>query len=211
MEGMAAVGNALSIGKGRTGQRRALRRRHLITTLVATVAMYGVGVGFLVEQGQGDHGAWAHLSDAAALLFGLSLVPVVVGVSDELDRGDERLSRTDRVVGLIAAGCVGAGAAWLLVAAFGLLPVEGWAGLLVQLIGMTLVGVWLLLVGTRTLRTGRWSRVVGWAAVISGAGYTAGGVVAGLQLFESPLFVLAYAAALGGFLTWLTGLLRVTR
>lgn len=190
-----------------------LRRGPILATLGATGVMYGAGLGFLVEQtraGTSD-GTWAVLSDVSAAGFGLSLIPLVGGVAAELDRAGSGWSRQARTVGLLAAGLVTAGSAWLVAGASGLVPDAGGAGLAVQLLGLWVLGGWLVLVGTRALRTRRWSRVAGWAAVAAGTGHLVGGVAAALQLFESPLFALAYGASIVGFVTLLISLLRATR
>lgn len=189
----------------------ALRRRHAATALGATGVMYGAGLGFVLQQSQGIEGVWAPLSDAGTAVFGLSLVPLVRGIAAELERAGDRLSRQARGVGLLSAGLITVGSAWLVAGSARLVPDTGAAGLAVQMIGLGVLGVWLVLVGVRTLRTGRWSRVVGWAAVVAGVGYLAGDVVAARQMFDSPLFALAYGAAVVGLVTWLVGLLRAAR
>ena len=188
---------------------RFLRPGHVLGTLGATGVMYGVGLGFVIQQNQGVEGIWAPLSDVGAAIFGLSLVPLVGAIAAEMEHAG--VPRQARGVGLCAAGLITAGSAWLVAGSAGLVPDAGAAGLAVQMIGLGVLGVWLTLVGVRTLRTGRWSRVAGWAAVVAGLGYVAGDVVAALQMFDSPLFALVYGATIVGFVTWLVALLRSVR
>lgn len=189
---------------------RRLRRRHVLTTLGATGAMYGTGLGFLLGQTQGDPGPWAVASDVSAAAYGLALVPLVQGVAAELDRATGRRSLA-RDLGVLAAGLVTAGSTWLVAGAAGLVPDGGRVGLAVQMIGFGALGGWLVLVGARTLRTRRWGRVAGWAAVAAGTGHLVGGAAAALQMFTSPLFALGYSASIVGFVTFLISLLKETR
>jgi hypothetical protein len=190
-----------------------LRRGPVLATLGATGVMYGAGLGFLIEQAQTgtSDGTWAVLSDVSAALFGLSLVPLVGGVAAELNRAGSGAGRQARTVGLVAAGLVTGGSVWLVAGASGLVPDAGGVGLPVQLLGLGVLGVWLVLTGTQSLRTRRWGRVAGWAAAAAGAGHLVGGVAAALQMFTSPLFALGYGASIVGFVTFLVSLLRATR
>lgn len=190
-----------------------LRRGPVVATLAATGVMYGTGLGFLIEQAQTGSvdGTWAVLSDVGAALFGMSLVPLVGGVAAELDRAGSRWGRRARTVGLASAGLVTTGSLWLLAGASGLVPGSADAGLAAQLLGLGGFGGWLVHAGAESLRTRRWGRVAGWAAVAAGTGHLLGGVAAAAQQFTSPVFALSYGAGIVGLVTYLTALLRATR
>jgi hypothetical protein len=174
-------------------------RRTVVRFLAAMGAMYLLGLGFLLEFEAGGIGVWAVLSDVGALLFGVSLVPLVSGIG---------FGPALRRLGLAAAGMVIAGSAWLVLAEA--LPGEsnGWLGLAVQMAGLGTLGAWLVGVGRATLRTRRWSRLAGWAGLVAGSGYLVGTVAAALQAFTSPIFYASYAAAILGTATWAVRLVR---
>jgi hypothetical protein len=69
----------------------------------------------------------------------------------------------------------------------------------------------LVYAGTESLRTRRWGRVAGWAAVAAGTGHLVGGAAAALQMFASPLLALGYSVSSVGFVTFLISLLKETR
>lgn len=191
-----------------------LRRRHLLVTAGATTAMYLSGAVFAAGQAAGDAGVWAPISDAAVLVFAASLVPVVTASADDLRGAGARSAPRARAVGLAAAALVVAGSTFLLATDLGLVHLEGsvaGAGLAVQFLGLAGIGAWLAHTGVLTIRRGLWSRLAGWSAVVAGVGYMAGTVVAALQLFGHPLFLIAYALTVGGFATWLAAMIRRTR
>ena len=191
-----------------------LRRRHLLVTAGATTAMYLSGAMFAAGQAAGDAGLWAPISDAAALAFAASLVPVVTASAHDLGAAGARSAGKVRAVGLAAAALVIAGSTFLLATDLGLVQVEGplaGAGLAVQFLGLGAIGAWLAHTGVLTIRRGLWSRMAGWSAVVAGVGCMAGTVVAALQLFGHPLFLIAYALNVGGFGTWLVAMIRRTR
>jgi hypothetical protein len=191
-----------------------LRRRDLIITAGATTAMYLTGAMFAVRQATGDAGIWAPISDAAVLAFAASLLPVVTGSAHDLRAAGAHSAPRARAIGLTAATLLTAGSTFLLATDLGLVdlgrPLAD-AGLAVQFLGLAGVGVWLAHTGALTIRRGLWSRVAGWSAVVAGVGYLAGTVVAALQLFGHPLFLIAYATTVGGFATWLAAMIRRTR
>jgi hypothetical protein len=192
----------------------ALRRRHMVVTAGATTVMYLTGAVFAARQATGEPGMWAPISDVAALAFGASLLPVVTASARDLRAAGATSAPRVRALGLTATALVIAGSTFLLSTDLGLVDVEralAGAGLAVQLLGLAAVGAWLVHAGVLTIRRGLWSRVAGWSAVVAGIGYMAGTVVAGLQLFAHPLFLIAYAVTLGGFGTWLAAMIRRTR
>jgi hypothetical protein len=175
------------------------RRQTVVRFIAATAAMYLAGSAFLLEHQAGEMGSWAALSDVGALLFGASLVPLVREVG--FGRWTSRL-------GLASAALVTGGSAWLLLASIWPMGAAGGAGLAAQMAGLGALGAWLLAVGRGTLRTRRWSRVAGWAAVVGGTGYVVGAVAAALQAFTSPVFFFSYVAGIVGGITWAACLIR---
>lgn len=184
-----------------------LRRAYLVLLLIALVVMYGVGIGFMAEQTTGVYGLWALLSDAGALLFGLALLPVVLGVGRDL--GSTTAARATTVTGLVGAGVFVAGAALLVANGLGLLAVP--AALVLQFLGLTVIGAWFVAAGTVALRQRRWSKVAGWAAIVAGAGQIVGMGFTVFQMFTSPLFIAAMLANVAGIVTWAIALLRAPR
>ncbi|GAA1465232.1 hypothetical protein [Microbacterium thalassium] len=184
-----------------------LRREYLVLLLVALVVMYGVGIGFMVEQSTGVYGLWALLSDAGALLFGLALLPVVLGVG--ADMGSDAAARATTVTGTVGAGALAAAAAVLVANGLGLLILPG--ALVLQFAGLTVIGAWFVAAGALGLRRRRWSKVAGWAAIVAGAGQIIGMGFTVFQLFSSPLFMAAMLANVAGIVTWAIALLRAPR
>jgi len=200
-------------GSPPSSAQRTLRRRHVLITAGATVAMYATGAAFAAGQATGEAGIWAPISDAAVLGFAASLLPVVTASAHDLRLAGATSARGVRILGLTAAALVIAGSTFLLVTDLGLVRLEGplaGAGLVVQFLGLAAVGAWLARLGVLTIRHGLWSRVAGWSAIVGGIGFMAGTVAAALQLFGNPLFLIAYVIAVGGFGTWLVTMIRRT-
>lgn len=190
-----------------------LRRRTMVITAGATTAMYATGAVFAARQATGEAGIWAPISDAAALAFAVSLLPVVTSSAHHLRAVGASSAPVARALGLTATALVIAGSTFLLSTDLGFFqfetPLAG-AGLAVQFIGLAALGLWLVHTGVLTIRHALWSRVAGWSAIVAGVGYMAGTIVAALQLFGNPLFLIAYAITISGFGTWLVAMIRHT-
>ncbi|WES64687.1 hypothetical protein P0L94_01125 [Microbacter sp. GSS18] len=184
-----------------------LRRTYLVLLLIALVLMYGVGIGFMAEQSTGVYGLWALLSDGGALLFGLALLPVLLGVGRDL--GQDPAARATTATGLVGAGAFVVGSAVLVANGLGLLAIPG--AIVLQFVGLTVIGAWFVAAGVQGLRRRRWSKVAGWAAIVAGAGQVIGMGFTVFQMFTSPLFMVAMLANVAGIITWAIALLRAPR
>lgn len=192
-----------------TPSEKSVRGGHLIALLAALAAMYGTGIGFLLVQESGDYGVWAPLSDAASALFALAVLTLALRVGRDFERAGQSASRPWAVVGVIGAGLTALASLALVLSDTGVLELPG-APLGAQFVGFAIVGVWLAAVGAMTLRSGRWSRVAGWAALIGGVGQAAGMVFTALGMYTSPLFGVAFLATVAGMVTWAVSLLRAS-
>ncbi len=168
--------------------------------LVATLASYVLGVMFFIEGG-----IYAPLSDAAALLVGVLMAPLV-WVLYLLSR-EEAGARAVMWLGFGSVGLASLGAIGLLVGDVLALGAVAGSFLGVQFLGIILEGLWLLAVGVLGVRTGAFPRRVSLAALAAGAGYSGGIVVLSATYalalpVGNPAFLFVAALAFVGIVSW---------
>lgn len=126
-------------------------------------------VGFITAGG-----VFFTISDTAALLFSISMIPVVVGIDTLLAPSQERLARRTKWVGLVAMTMIAAGSIVILTSEVSHEFVPAGGGLTGQIVGFALMGVWLLMVGILAGRTAVLSRRTELAAKAVAAGFLFG-------------------------------------
>lgn len=168
--------------------------------LVVTLASFALGAMFFIEGG-----IYGPLSDAAALLVGALMAPLV-WVLHLLTRSHAR-SREILWLGFGSVTLASLGSFGLLVGDLFALGIVAGGFLGMQFLGIVLEGLWLLSVSALGLRTQAIPRGVSLAGLVAGLGY-AGGIVIlsatyALSLsFTNPAFLLAAALAFGGIVAW---------
>ncbi len=168
--------------------------------LVVTLVSYALGAMFFIEGG-----IYGPLSDAAALLVGLFMLPLVWVL--HLLTHEHDWSRETMWLGVGSVALVSVGSLGLLIGDLLSLGAVGGGFLGLQFLGIVLEGVWLLAVGVLGLRTLAVPRSVSLAALAAGLGY-AGGIVALSATYAlslsvgNPVFLLAAALAFGGIVAW---------
>lgn len=138
----------------------------LLIALVSMLLGAVTGIGFFAVGG-----IFAPLSDAASVMIGLSLIPVALGLDRLFHPFEPRLSRRAMRTGVAGLSLFAAGGLLLVLyhTLFGWLPEALAFG--VQFLGILIQGIWLVMVGVLTLRSGVFDRSVGWAAAASGSAY----------------------------------------
>jgi hypothetical protein len=174
-------------------------RPWVTASIVATVAGFTAGLGYVLNEG-----IFAPLSDLGAVAFAVTLLPVaryMHGKFRGADPGPSATTTAVGVTGLVIGAVSGALLALLNVIradpASNSLPV-----LEAQHLGIFLQGAWMLGVGALGLRQRMFRKKTSLGAVIGGLAYMVGAPVSLWIGFESPLFYLAFAVGLAGFLTW---------
>ena len=166
-------------------------------SLLATIAMYGLGLGFIYAGG-----VFAPLSDLGAMVAALTLMAAVQEVYRALAPSRPRLNPLARRVGMGGAGVTAAASGALVVLdALGRERLAGLA-LRMQLSAGLAQGSYFGLVSLLTARTGRWSRAVAGSAALAAGGYLAGSVLALRGDLTSPALTASFLASLGGFGAW---------
>lgn len=178
-------------------KQSARLRALLLASLLATVGMYALGVGFIYAGG-----VFAPLSDVGAMVAALLLLAVAEEISRVVAPAAPRLNRLTHMLGRTAMG-ITAGASGALV----VLDAGGWhrlaaVALRAQLGAGLLQGGWFAMVGALTIRTTRWRTPVAAAALITGAGYATGSVLALQGDLTSPAITASFAASALGFAGW---------
>lgn len=169
----------------------------LLVSLLATIAMYALGLGFIYAGG-----VFAPLSDLGAMLAALTLMAAVQEVHRACAPSRPRLNALSRRVGLGGAGVTAAASGALVVLeALGRERLAGLA-LRMQLSAGLAQGSYFGLVSLLTVRTGRWSRAVAGSAALAAVGYLTGSVLALRGDLTSPALMASFLASLGGFGAW---------
>jgi hypothetical protein len=165
--------------------------------------LLGLGAyGFGVLTGIGYFsvgGIFALLSDAASVMMGLTMIPVVMGLAKLFNERKPGLSQITRLVGLAGFSLLTLGGL-ILVFFYFMRTLPGGFGLGMQFFGIFLQGVWLILVGSLALQTGVFSRKIAFAGITAGAGYFVIGISSGLSF--SPLSMIASAVGVAGYVLW---------
>jgi hypothetical protein len=165
--------------------------------------LMGLGAyGFGVLTGIGYFtigGIFALLSDAASIAMAVTMIPVVLGLAKIFERHNKEFSKIARLVGLTGFTLLGTGGA-ILVLFYFLRTLPGGLGLGMQFAGIFLQGIWLMLVGILSQKTGTFSQKVSIAAIVGGVGYFVVG--AGSAFGFSPILYLASAVSVGAYVLW---------
>jgi hypothetical protein len=154
-------------------------------------------VGFMTTGG-----VFFTISDAAALFFGASMIPVVIGLDTMFSHEQPSLSRRTKWVGLTAMTLIAAGSLVILTSEVSHEFVPAGGGLTGQIIGFALFGFWLLMIGILAGRTTMFSRRTEWAAKGVAAGFLFGSLG---SPFGPDNFVVYIGATVGlvSYLVWM--------
>ncbi len=169
-------------------------RKWLLWALGAYIA--GVITGsayFMVE------GVFALISDLTAVLMGVTMIPVVIGLSRIFESLGIRQVGIMRAVGLTGFTLLALGGL-VLVGFYFNRSLPGGIALAAQFAGIFLQGVWLILVGWIMLKGGFPARKAAWAGILSGGGYFLIGAASTLGL-NSLVMVIA-ALAVISYILW---------
>lgn len=174
----------------------ARARRWVTAAIVATIAGFTLGFGYVV-----DEGVFGPLSDLASIAFAVTLIPVALYLHRIFRMAAPRASGVVVGAALVGLPLIVVSAAGLIIR--GLLDLSTDVPLLGgQHLGIFLQGVWLAGVGVLGLRHGPYRRRTSLAAVIGGVGYALGAPVSLFMGFETALFYGAFLVALVGFMVW---------
>jgi hypothetical protein len=178
-----------------TDQIRRLRA-FLLAGIVAMVLGAVTGAGFFIVGG-----IFGPISDSASMLIAFTLIPVAVGLDQLFGRNDERRSRIARNIGLTGLGFFALGGFGLVLHAIVFQWIPAGVMLGVQFFGILLQGIWLIMIGNLTYRSGIFSRQSGIAAIISGSGYVLF-VVGSPFGSNAPISLIGGMVGLIAFLVW---------
>jgi hypothetical protein len=174
-----------------------------VQTSIRRWLLLGLGAyGFGVLTGIGYFtigGIFALLSDAASVAMGLTMIPVVLGLAKIFERQNPEFSKIARLIGLTSFSLMSLGGAILVIFYF-LRTFPGGFGLGIQFAGIFLQGIYLMLVGILSQKTGTFSQKVSIAAIVGGVGYFVVG--AGSAFGFSPILYLASAVSVGAYVLW---------
>jgi hypothetical protein len=166
-----------------TGNISGRLDRWLVLSVVAMILGSVTGIGYFTIGG-----IMAPVSDAAAFIIGVTLIPVTLGIYRRLYHADQPLSSWARTIGLIGHSLFALSGVALVFSYFAFngtssSPSFGSVSFGIQLLGVSLEGVWLLMVGALTNRV-RLGLSIVYSAYVAGAG--------------NILFALGTIAGIGG-------------
>jgi hypothetical protein len=169
-------------------------RRWLLWGLVAYLMGVVTGTGYFTIGG-----VFALLSDLASVLMGLTMIPVVLGLTKMFNYGNPSLAQNAKWIGLIGFSLLTMGGTILSFFYF-IRAFPGGFGLGMQFAGIFLQAVWLIMVGKLSIQSGAFPNKAAYAGMTAGAGYFAVGLSSVFGF--NPISILASAAAVGGYILW---------
>lgn len=182
------------------GPAAAGTRQRVRTWTMVALAMFVLNLvayaGFMTVGG-----VWFTISDAAGLALAVSMVSVVTGMDRLLRPVSASASRVMKVVGITGMAIVMVGSIVLLTSdvSHEFVPAQG--GLGMQFAGFGLEGVWFLMLGRLSTRTGLYTRHLGIICYLIGAGFVVGSLGAPLGPDSLPVTV-GMVGSFVGFILW---------
>jgi hypothetical protein len=170
--------------------------RWLLLAMVAMILGAITGVGFFAVGG-----IFTPLSDTVAVIIGLALIPVVLGLGRIFRPHKPRFSFNTMAIGIIGLGLFSTGAFFLVLhhTIFGGIPETAAFGM--QFFGIFLKSIWLFMLGLLILKTGIFEKRTGRAAILAGGAYLF--VFATFPFYPGmPVIIFGLLIALSSFFAW---------
>ncbi len=169
-------------------------RTWLLVSFVLFLLTIGAWIGFTTIGG-----IFFTISDAVALLLGVAMLPVAVGL-DTLFRPDQPgLAKPTRWVGLTSMVMIAVGSIVILTSEVSHEFVPAGGGLGMQILGFALMGVWLLMIGILSGRTDVFSRRSELAAKAVAFGFLLGSLGSPF----GPDNIVVYLGGMVGLIAWI--------